>query len=64
MKYGQELIGCRIRLRYTNDPYTELRPGDEGVVDFIDDYGTIFVKWDAGSRLGINPEFGDRYELV
>lgn len=60
----QKLVGQRIRLRYTNDVYTKLKAGDEGTVTFIDDLGTIFVDWDTGSNLGINPEFGDRYELI
>lgn len=47
------LIGKRVVLVSTNDPYTELRAGDEGVVDHIDDIGTVFVKWDNGSSLGL-----------
>ena len=49
------LIGKRVRLSYTSDEYTELKPGDEGTVDYIDDAGTIFVKWDRGSVLGLIP---------
>lgn len=62
--YLERLMGKRVRLQYTNDPYTELRQGDEGVVDHIDDGGTVFVKWDCGSRLGLNTEFGDRYVVL
>jgi hypothetical protein len=58
------LIGKRIRLNYTNDPYTELRQGDEGVVDYVDDFGTLFVKWDKGSRLGLVAEAGDRWTVI
>lgn len=36
-----------------NDPYSKLKPGDQGTVDFIDDTGTIFCSWDSGSTLGI-----------
>jgi hypothetical protein len=36
-----------------NDPYSKLRPGDQGSVDFMDDTGTIFCSWDFGSSLGI-----------
>ena len=46
-------IGKRIRLVSTTDPYTSLKPGDEGVVDLIDDAGTFFAKWDNGSSLGL-----------
>jgi hypothetical protein len=63
-QYEKNMIGKRIRLQYTNDPYTNLKPGDEGVVSFIDDFGTISVNWDSGSTLGLNPEFGDRYVLI
>lgn len=58
------LIGKRVRLQYTNDPYTELRQGDEGVVNFIDDYGTVFVKWDKGSSLGLITSEGDRFIVL
>jgi hypothetical protein len=63
-KHHVNLIGKRVRLQYTNDPYTKLRPGAEGVVVFVDDTGTISVNWEDGSNLGINPEFGDRYTIV
>lgn len=62
--FHQQLIGKRIQLQYTNDPYTTLKQGDQGVVDFVDDLGTIHVKWDNGSSLGIVPAFGDRYTLI
>jgi hypothetical protein len=63
-KYHERLIGKRIRLQFTNDPYTKLNAGSEGVVTFVDDFGTITAKWDDGSTLGINPEFGDRYVVI
>lgn len=47
------LIGRRVRLIATSDPYTELREGDEGTIDHIDDIGTIHVAWDTGSLLGL-----------
>lgn len=46
-------IGARVELIQMNDPYTKLRPGDQGAVLFIDDTGTVFVNWDAGSSLGV-----------
>lgn len=48
-------IGRRVRLTATSDPYTSLRPGDEGVVTGVDDTGTVFVRWDSGSNLGLVP---------
>lgn len=37
-------------------------PGTLGIVDSIDDAGTIHVKWDGGFRLGILPS--DEFEVV
>ena len=59
----KELLGKRVRLIYCSDPYTRLTAGDEGVVDFIDDLGTVHVKWDNGSSLGLVAG-EDRWESV
>lgn len=45
--------GTRVELVRMNDPYTKLVQGDKGTVRFVDDAGTIFVRWDNGSGLGI-----------
>lgn len=45
--------GCRVKLVRMDDPYSKLKPGDLGTVDFIDDTGTIFCIWDIGSTLGV-----------
>ena len=44
--------GARVALVRMNDPYTKLRPGDLGTVDFIDDAGPLFCRWDNGSTIG------------
>lgn len=46
-------IGTRVQLVQMVDPYTKLKPGALGTIDFIDDTGTIFVNWDLGSSLGV-----------
>ena len=56
-------IGDRIRLLYTNDEFTNLESGAQGTIRFIDDLGTIHIKWDNGSRLGLIPGI-DKYERV
>jgi len=43
----------RVELVSTNDPHTTLKPGDRGTVTDVDDIGTVFVKWDNGSGLGV-----------
>ena len=57
------LKGQRVRLISTSDSYTKLKPGDEGTIDFADDIGTLHVKWDSGSSLGLVPG-EDRYQLI
>lgn len=46
-------LGCRVELVSMNDPYSKLRPGEQGTVERIDDIGTVFVAWDSGSHLGV-----------
>ena len=58
-----QLKGMRIELISTTDPYTKLKPGDRGIVDFVDDMGTIHVNWDNGSQLGLVPG-EDQYKLL
>lgn len=58
-----QLRGKRIELISTSDPYTELKPGDRGNVDFVDDMGTIHVTWDNGSTLGLVPG-EDQYRFL
>ncbi len=58
-----QLRGKRIELISTSDPHTELKPGDRGTVDFVDDIGTIHVVWDNGSTLGLVPG-EDQYRFV
>jgi hypothetical protein len=51
----KQFIGKRIELVSCQDPYTTLTPGIQGVVDHIDNTGTIFVNWENGSCLGLIP---------
>lgn len=55
--------GSRVRLVRTSDPYTSLRPGDEGRVLFVDGIGTLHVRWDHGITLGLVPDL-DRWEVL
>jgi|3_EtaG_2_1085321.scaffolds.fasta_scaffold07453_2 hypothetical protein len=45
--------GDRVELVYTNDQHTPLKPGIHGTVTRCDDAGTLHVKWDDGSTLGL-----------
>jgi len=54
--------GRRVELISMNDPYTNLKPGDQGRIDFVDDVGTAHILWDNGSTLGA--AYGDVMKLV
>jgi hypothetical protein len=58
-----KFIGKRIRLISTSDEYTSLKSGDVGIINYIDDTGTIFAEWDNGSSLGLIPDV-DRFEII
>jgi hypothetical protein len=49
--------GDRIELVFTDDPYTQLKPGDRGTVRSVntDPWGDlqIGVEWDSGSTLSL-----------
>jgi hypothetical protein len=45
--------GTRVELISMDDPFTKLEKGMTGTVVLVDDIGTIHVKWDCGSCLGI-----------
>ena len=57
------LKGKRIRLICMNDPYTNLKCGDEGTIAFTDALGQIHVAWDKGCHLAVIPEI-DEYEIL
>lgn len=47
--------GTRIRLLHMDDPYSPVPDGTTGTVTFVDDMGTLHMKWDNGRSLGICP---------
>lgn len=49
------LMGNKLVLISTNDPYSSLKCGDTGIIDYVDDTGTIFVNWENGSHLAMIP---------
>jgi hypothetical protein len=57
--------GDRVALEYTDDPDTQLRPGDEGTVTRYDPGpGQLDVRWDSGSTLSVLLNDGDRVRLI
>ena len=54
--------GTKIRLIEMDD--SQAPPaGTVGTVKCVDDMGTIHVRWETGSNLGLIPE-EDRFELI
>jgi hypothetical protein len=49
---SQYPIGTRVRLLSMSGE-NQMPNGLEGSVDFIDDIGSVFVKWDNGSTLAL-----------
>ena len=47
--------GTRVQLISMEDPYAPVPPGTEGEVAFVDDAGSIHMKWDNGSSLALIP---------
>lgn len=64
MGLDRSLEGRRVRLVRCMDPYTNLPSGTEGTVVFTDSVGTLHVKWDTGSNLGLCADDGDRWEVL
>ena len=64
-----DIVGQRIELIRTIDPYTDLKPGDRGTVmnvtelPYEDTPFKVWVHWDSGSTLGIL-EGHDDYRTV
>ena len=46
--------GARVELICMDDPYNKkLHPGSKGTVKSVDYMGTIHIRWDCGSSLGV-----------
>lgn len=58
-----ELTGKRVRIVRLEDPYTRLKPGDEGTVRGVDDMGHVLMSWDNGESLSMIPEL-DEFDVI
>ena len=56
-------VGTRIRLLHMEDPYSPIPDGMTGSVAYVDDMGTLHMKWDNGRSLGICPDV-DSFEII
>ena len=56
--------GTRIQLIGMDDPYAPVSSGTRGTVTFVDDAGTVHMKWDNGRTLGVIPNVDDFRKLT
>lgn len=48
-------VGTKIELEQMSDPYHNIPAGTKGIVDSVDDLGTLHCIWENGSTLGVVP---------
>lgn len=54
--YSENYVkGDRVELIHTPDEHTRLVPGTHGTVTGVDSNGTVHMRWDDGSTLGMIP---------
>ena len=66
MSLNLPMIGTKIELEYTDDPFTKLKPGDTGVVTEYNETPwswQLGVKWDNGSSLQLIPDL-DKWKVL
>lgn len=51
--------GTAVELLALHDPYRTLTPGLRGVVDAVDDIGTLHVEWKDAGTFGVVPGVDD-----
>lgn len=56
-------VGDKLQLIALEDRYAKLAPGSIGIVDKIDDTGTLHMRWNDGSTLGLIPNI-DKYNII
>lgn len=61
---SKSLEGRRVRCVKSNDSFSPVPNGSEGVVELVDDTGTLHVKWDDGQKLGLCWDNGDRWNVL
>ena len=62
-EYGKTLIAKKVELILCTDEFTALTPGTQGIINYVDDTGTVFVDWDNGSKLGLIPGI-DKWKYI
>lgn len=56
-------VGARVKLVKMFDEFTPPE-GSCGTVSFVDDIGTVHIKWDTGSILGLMVDIDKFYQII
>jgi len=62
-KASKTLVGKRVKLVICHDVFSSVRPGTEGLVEDVDDLGSVRVLWDTGVTGKLVWEAGDRWMI-
>lgn len=57
------VIGTRVKLIKMYDELSKIPIGTEGIIESIDDIGTLHMSWDNGSSLGLIVGI-DEFEVI
>lgn len=60
---GKYKIGDMIKLLQDIDDIHPIFAGECGIIDHIDDIGTIHVRWENGRLFGLIPDV-DSFEII
>ena len=56
-------VGTKVRMIHMTDPYDPIRKGTVGTVAYVDDAGSVHMKWENGRTLAFIPG-EDSVEIV
>lgn len=56
-------IGSKIKLLEKMEDIQGIKAGQLGILEYIDDEGSLHMRWDNGSGLAIIPET-DKFEVI
>lgn len=62
-KIKETYTGKRIRLKHMPGDPDPIESGAEGLVEAVDDAGSLMVKWDNGRSLNLIPGI-DQFEVI
>jgi hypothetical protein len=56
-------VGARVKMIWMGEDPDPIPVGAEGTIEYIDDLGTVHVRWDNGRFLGLIPSH-DKWRVL